>query len=53
MGQEDEEPKIYLLPNLMTAGNLLCGFLAILTIFKGMQADDLLGAKDYYQTAML
>ncbi|MDG1976731.1 MAG: CDP-diacylglycerol--serine O-phosphatidyltransferase [Akkermansiaceae bacterium] len=53
MGQEDQEPKIYLLPNLMTAGNLLCGFLAILTIFKGMQADDLLGAKDYYQTAML
>ena len=53
MAQEDQEPKIYLLPNLMTAGNLLCGFLAILTIFKGMQADDLLGAKDYYQTAML
>ena len=53
MAQEDEEPKIYLLPNLMTAGNLLCGFLAILTIFKGMQTEGLLEAKDYYQQAML
>lgn len=33
------EPKIYLLPNLMTAGNLLCGFLAILSIFKGMHVE--------------
>lgn len=33
------EPKIYLLPNSMTAGNLLCGFLAILSIFKGMHAE--------------
>ncbi len=49
----DEEPKIYLLPNLMTAGNLLCGFLAILTIFKGMEAENLLAAKIYYKTAML
>ena len=30
------EPKIYLLPNLMTAGNLFCGFMAVLTIFQGM-----------------
>jgi len=28
----DREPKIYLLPNLMTAGNMLCGFMAILYI---------------------
>jgi CDP-diacylglycerol---serine O-phosphatidyltransferase len=27
--------KIYLLPNLMTAGNLLCGFMALLKIFEG------------------
>ncbi|MDE1171348.1 MAG: CDP-diacylglycerol--serine O-phosphatidyltransferase [Verrucomicrobium sp.] len=27
--------KIYLLPNLMTAGNLICGFLAVLRIFQG------------------
>lgn len=27
--------KIYLLPNLMTAGNLICGFLAVLKIFEG------------------
>jgi CDP-diacylglycerol--serine O-phosphatidyltransferase len=28
-------PKIYLLPNLMTAGNLFCGFTAILKILEG------------------
>ena len=27
-------PKIYLLPNLMTAGNLCCGFLATLKILE-------------------
>ncbi|MDB4541490.1 CDP-diacylglycerol--serine O-phosphatidyltransferase [Akkermansiaceae bacterium] len=53
MTPEEEEPKIYLLPNLMTAGNLLCGFLAILTIFKGMQAENLVAAKPFYETAML
>ena len=53
MSEEPEEPKIYLLPNLMTAGNLLCGFLAILTIFKGMQVDDLVAARGFYETAML
>ena len=30
----NEEPKIYLLPNLMTAGNLFCGFAAILRIIE-------------------
>ncbi|MEN8693673.1 MAG: CDP-diacylglycerol--serine O-phosphatidyltransferase [Akkermansiaceae bacterium] len=49
----EEEPKIYLLPNLMTAGNLLCGFLAVLTIFKGMQAETLLEASKDYEIAML
>ncbi len=34
-----DEPKIPILPNLLTAGNLLCGFFSILTIFKGMQFD--------------
>jgi len=28
------EPKIYLLPNLMTAGNLFCGFAAVLRIIE-------------------
>jgi len=28
-------PKIYLLPNLMTAGNLFCGFAAVLKILEG------------------
>lgn len=53
MDEDDDEPKIYLLPNLMTAGNLLCGFLAILTIFKGMQTESLLEAKPFYEQAML
>ncbi|KIE58564.1 CDP-diacylglycerol--serine O-phosphatidyltransferase [Methylacidiphilum kamchatkense Kam1] len=30
-----KEEKIYLLPNLLTAGNLICGFLAILKILEG------------------
>ncbi len=34
-----DEPKIPILPNMLTAGNLLCGFFSILTIFKGMQYD--------------
>ena len=36
------------MPNLMTAGNLFCGFLAILMIFKGMQDPDA-GPSAYYQ----
>ncbi|MEK0446666.1 MAG: CDP-diacylglycerol--serine O-phosphatidyltransferase [Verrucomicrobiota bacterium] len=31
---EEEGPKIYLLPNLMTAGNLFCGFAASLKIVE-------------------
>jgi CDP-diacylglycerol--serine O-phosphatidyltransferase len=53
------EPKIYLLPNLMTAGNLCCGFFAVLTIFKGIfEASsandyDFLTARAYYERAIL
>ena len=47
------EPKIYLLPNLMTAGNLCCGFFAVLTIFKGMQEPDFGEAKEFYERALL
>lgn len=32
---ESTGPKIYLLPNLMTAGNLFCGFAATLKILEG------------------
>lgn len=39
---ESQEPKIYLLPNLMTAGNLFCGFAAVLRIIEGA----LLAAED-------
>jgi CDP-diacylglycerol--serine O-phosphatidyltransferase len=48
------EPKIYLLPNLMTAGNLLCGFLAVLSIFKGMHGElELLQGVDGVTTATI
>lgn len=36
MPAEQDEVKIYFLPNLMTACNLACGFFAILTMFKGL-----------------
>ncbi len=35
MSRDPDEPKIYLLPNLMTAGNLCCGFFATLKVFRG------------------
>lgn len=31
----EENPKIYLLPNLMTAGNLFCGFAACMKVLEG------------------
>ncbi len=46
MPESKDSPKIYLLPNLMTAGNLFCGFLAVLMIFKGMR-DPSTGSRDY------
>ncbi len=47
-----DEPQIPILPNLLTAGNLLCGFFSILTIFKGMQFDaGTAEAFNYYQQA--
>ena len=36
----ERNPKIYLLPNLMTAGNLFCGFAAVLCIYDGAQDTD-------------
>jgi len=53
MERHPDEPRIYLLPNLMTAGNLCCGFIAVLTIFKGMQAPDFGAAEIFYKRAML
>lgn len=47
-----DEPKIPILPNMLTAGNLLCGFFSILTIFKGMAfGDGSPEAFEYYQQA--
>jgi len=52
--RDPDEPKIYFLPNLMTAGNLACGFFAVLMIFKGMTEVEISGAaresaKVYYE----
>ncbi len=41
-------PKVYLLPNLMTAGNLACGFSAVFFIFQGMKAEAAASANTYY-----
>ncbi len=45
-----DEPEIPILPNLFTAGNLVCGFFAILTIFEGIYADSATSF-EYYQQA--
>ncbi|MEP2775888.1 MAG: CDP-diacylglycerol--serine O-phosphatidyltransferase [Luteolibacter sp.] len=52
---DPDEPKIFFLPNLMTACNLACGFFAVLMIFKGqievqkVSGDGILAAKQYYE----
>lgn len=48
----DNTPRVYLLPNLMTAGNLFCGFLAILRIFEGRETGAA-GHVYYYQAIAL
>jgi CDP-diacylglycerol--serine O-phosphatidyltransferase len=55
---DPDEPKIYFLPNLMTAGNLACGFFAVLMIFKGIievervaGETDMMAAKAYYEVS--
>src|SRR5437764_7716215 len=50
----EQHPKIYLLPNLMTAGNLFCGFTATLKILEGalLQASSPDSAGDLFHTAI-
>ena len=50
----EPNPKIYLLPNLMTMGNLFCGFTATLKIVEGalMQAANADAAADLIHTAI-
>jgi CDP-diacylglycerol---serine O-phosphatidyltransferase len=38
--ESDERVRIYFLPNLLTAGNLACGFFALTWIFKYQQGGD-------------
>ena len=55
--RDPDEPKIYFLPNLMTACNLACGFFAVLMILKGQievqkfSGDGVLAAKQYYEVS--
>lgn len=51
---EQQNPKIYLLPNLMTAGNLFCGFAATLKIVQGalLQGTDADAAAALFHTAI-
>src|SRR6201985_1097919 len=51
----NEQPsKIYLLPNLMTAGNLFCGFTATLKILEGalLQSSNPDSAADLFHAAV-
>jgi CDP-diacylglycerol--serine O-phosphatidyltransferase len=50
----EPNPKIYLLPNLMTMGNLFCGFTATLKIVEGalLQSVDAQAAGDLFHTAI-
>jgi CDP-diacylglycerol---serine O-phosphatidyltransferase len=51
---DPQEPKIYLLPNLMTAGNLFCGFAAVLRIIEAALAkDNGVAIAGYYHEAIL
>jgi CDP-diacylglycerol--serine O-phosphatidyltransferase len=50
----DQPSKIYLLPNLMTAGNLFCGFTATLKILEGalLQSTNADAASDLFREAI-
>src|SRR5438309_5410088 len=48
----EQQPKIYLLPNLMTAGNLFCGFAAVLRIYDGAQDIDFTIAAQKFHDAI-
>jgi len=50
----EQPPKIYLLPNLMTAANLFCGFAATLKILQGalLQGSDPDSAADLFHAAI-
>src|SRR4051812_18014001 len=50
----NHNPKIYLLPNLMTAGNLFCGFAATLKIVQGalLQSSDPDSAAAFFHAAI-
>src|SRR5215213_8022689 len=48
----ENNAKIYLLPNLMTAGNLFCGFAAVLRVYDGAREIDFLEAAADFHDAI-
>src|ERR671926_710377 len=54
MNDNNNPQKIYLLPNLMTAGNLFCGFTATLKILEGalLQSTNADAAADLFHTGI-
>jgi CDP-diacylglycerol--serine O-phosphatidyltransferase len=52
--QGSERKLVFLLPNLMTAGNLFCGFMAVLQIFQGsiLRSQETEGWITYYQHSL-
>ncbi len=53
--KDPNDPKIYLLPNLMTAGNLFCGFAATLRILEGtvLRANEVGGINRFREAIIL
>ncbi|MEM6823299.1 MAG: CDP-alcohol phosphatidyltransferase family protein, partial [Verrucomicrobiota bacterium] len=51
---DQPQKMVYLLPNLMTAGNLFCGFMAVLQIFEGtiLRRADSDGWLNHYQLSL-
>jgi CDP-diacylglycerol--serine O-phosphatidyltransferase len=49
----ERQPRIYLLPNLMTAGNLFCGFAAVLSIVEGIRNPEAGVNPFYYSIAFI
>lgn len=49
----NDKPKIYLLPNLLTAGNLFCGYGAVIKILTGHLAMRMQEKFDHYHTGIL
>lgn len=48
-----DKPKIHILPNMFTAGNLLCGFFAILFIFEQIELNEKASEIHHFEWAII